>query len=356
MKKIIGVFVLMLLIGTIVLPVTARISLFEDIFLNEKSETLLSNNTELKWMKAGDALRSIRSYWIHVPPSYDGTESIPLVILLHGSTGMPINIFIRYPFATLGMLKRLLIDSCWIENWTNFSSKADEEEFIVVYPNGLLSILNHPGLDELELLSMFIAQQYPPNWIYGDNSVDDVGFIRDIIQKMQSEYNIDTDKIYVAGVSNGADMTYCLGSALSDIVAAISPVAGYLAIKNPQDEEYNIIPDPENPVSVIVFHGTEDYYETDEYSLGVNESVQFWVEKNNCNPIPEITVSESGNIITRTYSGGDEDTEVILYTIVNGTHTWPGNDYPPDNPLHDPINEISATDLIWEFFKAHPKQ
>ena len=355
-KKILGIFICMLLIVTSILPVSGKISLFEDNYINENSKTLYSDNTELKWMMAGDALRSFRSYWVHIPPSYDGSESVPLVILLHGSTGMPINYFLRYPFASLRWFKEMFIDSCWIEDWTDFSSKADEGEFILVYPNGLLSYCKPPFYTNAEVLSMFIPQQYPPEWFVGTNLIDDVGFVRELIEKIKHEYNINSNKIYATGVSNGADMAYYLGSALSDTIAAISPVAGYLAFKDIDDEEYRIIPEPDNPVSVIVFHGTEDAYETTEYYLGVNDSVQFWVEHNNCNPIPDITVSDSGNIITRTYSGGDSDTEVVLYTIVNGTHTWPGNDYPPDNPLHDPINEISATDLIWEFFETHPKQ
>jgi polyhydroxybutyrate depolymerase len=345
---------MMLLIGT-VLPVSGRI-IFSDCNKSTLIEdtSLVSDNTELKWMSAGEGLRFLRSYWIHIPPSYDGSESVPLVLLLHGSTGVPLDYFFSHPFASLRWLKGMFIDSCWTEDWTNFSSKADEGEFILVYPNGLFSYFTHP-LGFKELLVMFDVPIYP-NVVFGRNLIDDVGFIQDLIEEIQLEYNIDSNSIFISGVSNGADMTYYLGSVLSDTVAAISPVAGYISFKNPDDEEYRIIPEPENPVSVIVFHGTLDYYDTDELSLGVNESVAFWVEHNNCNPIPDVTISESGNIITRTYTNGDEGTEVVLYTIVNGTHTWPGNEYPPDNPLHDSINEISATDIIWDFFESHPKQ
>ena len=91
----------------------------------------------------------------------------------------------------------------------------------------------------------------------------------------------------------------------------------------------------------------------------MNESVAFWVKHDGCNPTPEINTSESGKIIRRTYTNGENGTEVILYTTVGGNHWWPGNPWTsrPGAPwLVDTIQEISATDLIWEFFAAHPKQ
>jgi polyhydroxybutyrate depolymerase len=86
----------------------------------------------------------------------------------------------------------------------------------------------------------------------------------------------------------------------------------------------------------------------------VNESVSFFVEHNQCNPFPQTNISESGNIIKDLYTDGLNQTEVVLYTIVNGTHSWPGGRIGwifGDTPTI----EISATDLIWEFFKTHPK-
>lgn len=88
-KKIAGILVVTLLVATAVLPVSGRVLFFN----NEKSgieqdyKILASDNTKLKWMIAGDGLRS---YWIHIPPSYDGSESAPLVIALHGASGFNI--------------------------------------------------------------------------------------------------------------------------------------------------------------------------------------------------------------------------------------------------------------------------
>ena len=88
------------------------------------------------------------------------------------------------------------------------------------------------------------------------------------------------------------------------------------------------------------------------YFFSVNESVSFWVEHNQCDSTPKIEISESGNIIKKTYANGSGGSEVVVYTVVDGVHGWFGA---PDLPYKYPC-EISATDLIWEFFESHPKQ
>jgi poly(3-hydroxybutyrate) depolymerase len=96
------------------------------------------------------------------------------------------------------------------------------------------------------------------------------------------------------------------------------------------------------------------------YFLSVNESVSFWVEHNNCNHIPKIETSASGNIIKQTYANGTNGLEVLFYKTIDGDHWWPGNAFTdPTNTsawLVDTIQEISATDLIWEFFEKHSKE
>ena len=119
---------------------------------------------------------------------------MPLVVVLHGGGGNAEN----------------------IEEVTGFSEKADEEGFIVVYPDG------SGRLD-----------RYLLTWNAGfccgyalENNIDDVGFIRALIEYLQEKYAINRNMIYVTGISNGGMMSYRLGAELSDIVAAIAPVAG----------------------------------------------------------------------------------------------------------------------------------
>jgi polyhydroxybutyrate depolymerase len=243
-----------------------------------------------------------RTYLVHVPSSYDDNVPTPLVLVLHGYTG-----------TAEGM-----------EPLTGFTTKSDKEGFIVVYPQGLAQRWN-VGFGTLKF------------------DTDDVGFINELINRLEQKYKIDPNRIYVTGFSNGAMMAYLLGAALSDKIAAIAPVAGSIGAM--MNNVLEIIPDPSQPVSVIVFHGTADtsvLYEGDGF-LSVAESVTFWVRHDGCSTTPQNETSSNGNVIKSVYTGSTNGTEVVLYTIVNLAHDWP-------------TTPINATDIIWDFFISHPKQ
>ena len=331
----------MLLITTCVLPVMGELNTLKikETYIKRSSNNItpsISNTTTLNYMIAGKGLRSLRSYWLHIPPSYQGSEPVPLVIVLHGST--------RFDVSN----PTLFFHSCFIETYTDFSEKADEEGFIVVYPNAKLVLLD-------PLLKVGLLYEYNFGWYpsWQNKLVDDIGFIDDLIDKIEQKYTINSSRIYATGMSAGAFMSYSVGAYLSDEVAAIAPVAGAIGGRSKENEPFYYTPTPEHPVSVITFHGTADEnvpYNGSELFVSVNTSISFWMEHNGCNPIPDINISESGKIIRETYTDGTNGTEVVLYTTIGGDHLWPGN------KIHDPIHEISATDLMWEFFETHPKQ
>jgi polyhydroxybutyrate depolymerase len=270
-----------------------------------------------------------RTYLIHVPPQYDDSKSFPLVIALHGGGGNSQN-----------MMEK-----------TGFNNVSDEKGFIVVYPDGV-------GRFKNRLLT----------WNAGhccgyalDNNIDDVGFIRALIEKIQNNFNIDSKRIYVTGHSNGGMMTYRLGAELSDIIAAIAPVAGTIGGRENENSTLIIIPEPIHPVSVIALHGLLDESvpyngghgnntRNDRIDLSVNESISFWVEHNECNINPDRNVSDSGNIVIDYYLNGENKSDVAIVTVMNGGHAWFGS----DKDLTE-NQEINATEVIWEFFESHPK-
>ena len=190
-----------------------------------------------------------------------------------------------------------------------------------------------------------------------DNNIDDVGFIRSLIAKLEGSLAIDESRLYATGISNGGMMSYRLALELSDILAAIAPVAG--AMNPPQNP-------PESPLSVIIFHGTADEHvlykggaplqsidNHDRVDKPVSYAVDYWVNFDGCavKPVRET----NGSIIKDTYGGGKNGTEVVLYTIIGGKHAWPGGKTAwlgGDLPTY----EISATDLMWDFFASHPKK
>jgi len=255
-----------------------------------------------------------RTFLLHLPPGYDGKARLPVVLVLHGGTQSPES----------------------AEHMSQMSVKADREHFIAVYPRGT------------GRASLF------PTWNSGnccayamEHQVDDVGFLRALIDKLESEYAVDARRVYVTGISNGGMMSYRAACELADKVAAIAPVEGAL----------NVECRPSAPVSIIIFHGTADRLVpfnggSTPYQVGARRSdasvagaVSFWVKQNGCAPAPEHR--ETADVHTDFYTGCRNGTGVALYAVQGGRHMWPGT------PAS--TNKVPATDLMWSFFAAHPK-
>ncbi|RJP49094.1 MAG: polyhydroxybutyrate depolymerase [Anaerolineaceae bacterium] len=228
---------------------------------------------------------------------------------------------------------------------SNFNEVADEEGFIVVYPNGT-------GPREVEVFT----------WNSGNccgnamlENADDVGFARAILKDVQAIAAIDPKRIYATGMSNGAMMSYRLACEAADVFAAIAPVAGTL----------NFEPcAPSEPVAVLHFHGTADQHVLYNGGVGpesivgvdfasVADSVGFWVVFNGC--VPQPATSQMDGVQHEVWAGCENGASVGLYTIFGGQHAWPGSDGPGWVGGDKPSQTVSATQLIWEFFAAHPK-
>ena len=285
-------------------------------------------------LEPGDHTRSVesdgrtRSYIVHLPPSCDGSKPLPVVLAFHGG----------------GSNAKQMARFCGLND------KADEAGFIAVYPDGT-------GRFERML-----------TWNAGNccgyamrNNVDDVAFVRTLLDDLGSAAKIDEDRVYATGMSNGAMISYRLASELSDRIAAIAPVAGPMGT-----ETCN----PKRPVPVMHFHGTDDEFaafqggpgpksisQIDFYS--VEHSIEAWVKANGCPAKPTITKepdrTDDGMTVTRkTYGPGGAGSEVILFIIEGGGHTWPGRE-PRIERLGKSTRDISANDLLWEFFRKHPR-
>ena len=264
-----------------------------------------------------------RTYILHVPAAYHRDSPVPLVILLHGH-GSRAETF---------------------ERLTGMSDMADQKGFIVAYPQALGSpSVWHSGVD-------------------GSARIDDVAFIRTLIQTLREKYNIDPDRIYVGGHSNGAFMAYRVGAALSATVAAVGISAGSIGRVTSRGDTVRI-QTPDNPVSVVAFHGLADnsvpYFggkEADGPSriITVPNSMRLWVTADHCGTTPDTTILDRGNVTREEYHDCLAGTSVVLYTIANGTHRWAGDEAPWWEFWHDDRGTLSATDSMWAFFAAHPR-
>jgi polyhydroxybutyrate depolymerase len=216
------------------------------------------------------------------------------------------------------------------EELSRMNAKADEERFVVVSPQALGD---------------------PPTWwgpIPGEVGQSDLDFFRKMLAYLQQQISIDPDRIYATGLSNGGTMAYRLGCDMSDVFAAIAPVAGGHVAHH--------LCQPEDPVSVLVIHGTADATIPFEVQPNVSPAVETWLEAwaehNGCDPTPSVSKSFVATT-EKTWSHCNGDVVVTLEIIQGGGHVWPDSDL--GTHLAEYPSDLDATDLIWSFFKAHPK-
>ncbi|MFA6216457.1 MAG: PHB depolymerase family esterase [Candidatus Omnitrophota bacterium] len=280
-----------------------------------------------------------RTYLIYIPPSYDKTKSMPLVIALHGGGG-----------TAKHMIKLTL---------GGFNALADKKGFIVAYPDGIEKNWND-GRSAQE--TGYRAHR---------ENIDDVGFISALIDHLIEEFNIDPRRVYVTGMSNGAMMSYRLACQLSEKITAIAPVTGNI----PQNLCAACL--PSMPISVLAINNVEDPlmpWAGEDISgplgfkkfgkvLSTSQTIRFWINHNNCSPMAVITQEpdrdphDGTRIRKEVYGNGKESTEIILYAVEGGGHTWPsGYQYLNEKFVGKTSRDIDANEVIWDFFEKHSRK
>ncbi len=284
-------------------------------------------------LKPGDHTRTLdvdrrpRTYLVHVPKSYDGSRPVPVVLIFHGGASNA---------------ERMV-------RFCGLNDKADREGFLAVYPSGTGLLPRALTFNGGNCCGYAVQQK-----------VDDVAFTRAVLDDLGKVARIDPKRVYATGMSNGGIMAYRLASELSDRIAAIAPVSGPMGTETCH---------PKRPVSVLHFHGTDDEFAPFKGGRGprsvagidfysVDHSIRAWIKANGCPETP-VTVQEpdraqDGTSITRqTYGPGREGSEVVLITIKGAGHTWPGQQ-PLVKFLGKATKNLSANDVMWEFFQRHP--
>jgi polyhydroxybutyrate depolymerase len=241
-----------------------------------------------------------RSYRLHVPPGHDVAKPVPLVIALH-----------PYPGTGLGMSEMVGLDAV-----------AAEEGFLVAYPDGISGGFN-----------AFVCC----------GQADDVGFLQALTEGLVREWNVDPDRVYLAGISNGGDLSFRAAVEAPQVFAAIGVVSGGFIGKAPASPTYA----PTSPVSVITFIGDQD-----RYAGQFEEGIRSWRERLHCEevePAPKRPASNVALSRARCADGSDID----VYTVEGMGHSWPGA---AAGPNAAPDVGVVATDLLWRFFLAHPRR
>jgi polyhydroxybutyrate depolymerase len=228
--------------------------------------------------------------------------------------------------------------------FTRFNDLADEAGFIVAYPESLNQ-----------------------HWNDGRNlsSADDIGFVRALLADVQRFPGLDPKRIYATGISNGGFFSQRVACELADQVAAVASIAA--TIPEP------LMPGckPVTPVPVMFIQGTRDpLVPIDGGPIGRNHgkcialtaAVDFWRRVNHVSSIPIVTElpddAHDGTRIHRAvYGQGQHGTEVVVYTIEGGGHTWPGGpQYLPTFLVGKVSHNLNATQVVWDFFSRHRLQ
>ena len=256
-----------------------------------------------------------RTYSFYVPASYSPSESIPMLLGLHGLSSS---------------------GEAFAEH-RDFRPIADTANFIMVHPDG----------------STLLGIRY---WNYGDifgSTVDDVGFLEALIDTISAQYNVHQKRIYCTGMSNGSFMAYYL-ACQSDRFAAIGAVTGSMSVNM-----YNSC-NPAHPIPVIHIHGTEDPinpYNGTSTMKAIEETVLFWAEQNNCDlnpeiiPIPNNDPTDGATAERYIYPNGTNDHTVELIKVIGGEHTWPGSPMPGSNDVT--CMDFDASIEIWRFLSQY---
>ncbi len=254
-----------------------------------------------------------RHYSLHVPPDYDGSKPISLLLMLHGRGG----------------------DGKEFAERTHMNDKADKEGFAVAYPDAT-QWLGRRDLSAWDAANGLV----PPG-----ARANDLQFLRDVIDRSQSQLRIDPERIYMIGHSSGGMMTYLAASQMSDKLAAVGIVSSAMSGKEPK---------PKFPISVIATHGTDD--EVIPIN-GLKNVPPILTELG----IPTFNTPQFATDFWRRQDGItapgtiEKDKDVTLKHFENTRNGTAVDELTLQNSGHTPDEKFHVYDRIWDFLKKHPK-
>lgn len=274
-----------------------------------------------------------RWYYQDVPPAHDGTTPVPLVLDFHGySEGADVHL--------------------QMSGLTKFGATKG---FATLTPMGTGPV---------------------PRWDTKLGSKDLI-FTGEMLDAAEKNLCIDTNRVYVTGLSNGAFMTSAVACAYSDRVAAVAPVAGVRNIDGCA---------PKRAVPIVTFHGTADGYVSFNGGLGekgldlpapdgsgkklrdiatpsqlaaggadaIPKIMEAWAKRNACG-----TGTKEQKIAADVFEVSyacQPGSEAILYRVEGGGHTWPGSPFSQSivSIVGPTTMNINADEIMWDFFMKHP--
>jgi polyhydroxybutyrate depolymerase len=271
-----------------------------------------------------------RSYLVHLPAGHDPKREYPVVVAFHGGASNA-EAMVRF---------------------SGLSDKADQAGFIAVYPSGSGRLARALTWNAGRCCGYASAK-----------GIDDVAFARALVDDLGRVARVDRRRVYVTGISNGGMMAYRAAAELPDLIAAVASVSGTLEAA---------VPAGRRPLPVLHFHGTDDKFIPFRGGRGprslatgahasVEHTIRTWTTLDGCGPQPKreelpLVVADGTSVVRESYPGCRDGSEVVLYEIRGGGHTWPGRQPRPavGTMLGRTTGNVSANDVMWEFFRRHP--
>lgn len=282
-----------------------------------------------------------RSYFLYVPKNLTASQPTPVVFALHGGG-------LRADGASIAQTSE-----------RKFEQLADQEPFLVVYPNGW----------EFNWNDGRGGQDLPTQ----ARNVDDVGFIEVVLKDIAKSWAVNLKRVYVTGISNGGFMSMRLACDRPQLFAAIAPVVASLPKAHYEKCKKTAV-----ATSVLMINGRQDPlvpwkggnvgFQFNKkarrgQSVAIEEAFQFWAQKAKCQgpakitALPDVNTQDHSTVQLRSYPQCDQGHEVLLYDGSGSGHTWPGGwQYMPAALVGYTNRDFDASTVIWEFFKRHSRE
>ncbi|ADM09554.1 LpqC [Parvularcula bermudensis HTCC2503] len=261
-----------------------------------------------------------RNYLLYVPRNLNSERPTALIMAFHGGGGNAKN----------------------MADFSGLPKLAERANILVAFPNGTKGRSANGGTwNAGSGLNQGSAEK---------RGVDDVAFVRAMLQDIERRYKVDQRRIYATGISKGGMFSYLLACRMSDTIAAIAPVAATMTTRSCN---------PSKPVRVLHIHGTEDSNIPLEGGSGslslannadsypsVQQTIDFWRRENKCSGSIQSTQKTPDTICYSSCSA-------VQYCVIRGGgHSWPGMEPKFWQKALDieTTQTFNAESAIWQFF------
>ena len=278
---------------------------------------------------------STRTYTLYLPDSLPPDAA--LVVALHGGGG----------------------DAAKAQSAYGFNPLASQHGFAVLYPEGIDSGWNDGRAGTKQLAQV--------------QDIDDVGFLSALIASTLKAHELDPDRVYITGASNGAMMSARMLCERPELFAAAAPVIGGLprplqmSCAGARPTPLLIIKGDADPLVPMQGGAVGGAAETRSGAprgevTSTEDELEHWRAINGCEAQVSATATfdadaqDAQHTVLQSWSTGCERAPIHLYTVHGGGHTWPGlgTQYAPKRIVGLPSKDIIAQDVIWAFFASFP--